>query len=127
MKLNSYAHGANSHPLLGETIGENLRRMVSKFPEKEALVSVYQNYRATYAQFWQQVDAVAKGFLAMNVQKGDRVALWSPNRYEWVLIQYACARIGAILVNINPAYQSNELSYVLAQSGTSVLISALSF
>jgi len=127
MKNKSYAHGASSHPLLSETIGENLRRTVSAFPEKEALVSMHQQYRATYAAFWQQVEAVAKSFLAFNIQKGDRVGIWSPNRFEWVLIQYAAARIGAILVNINPAYQSSELAYVLAQSGTSVLISALSF
>jgi len=127
MKNKSYAHGAGSHPLLGETIGENLRKTVAKFPEKEALISVHQQYRATYAQFWQQVEAVAKSFLALNVQKGDRVAIWSPNRFEWVLIQYATARIGAILVNINPAYQSSELAYVLGQSGASIIVSALSF
>src|SRR5882672_7785028 len=127
MKNKSYAHGAGSHPLLGETIGENLRKTVAKFPEKEALISVHQQYRATYVQFWQQVEAVAKSFLAINVQKGDRVAIWSPNRFEWVLVQYATARIGAILVNINPAYRSSELAYVLEQSGTTVLVAALSF
>lgn len=127
MKEKSYAHGASSHPLLGETIGNNLRKTAEKFPENEALVSIHQQYRATYKQFWQHVGEVAKGFLAMGVEKGDRVAIWSPNRYEWTLIQYATARIGAILVNINPAYQSNELSYVLCQSGASIIVSALSF
>src|SRR4029079_8522948 len=82
---------------------------------------------ATFRSFWNQVEDVAKALLAINVQKGDRVAIWSPNRYEWVLVQYATARIGAILVNINPAYRTSELAYVLGQSGVSVLISALAF
>ena len=127
MKQKSYAHGLSPHALLAETIGENLRNTCSKFPDREALICVHQNYRATYSSFWQQVTTVAKAFLAINVQKGDRVAIWSPNRYEWVLVQYATARIGAILVNINPAYRTSELAYVLGQSGVSVLISALSF
>jgi len=88
---------------------------------------VHQQYRASYAEFWQQTEKVAKAFLAIGVQKGDRIGIWSPNRYEWVLVQYATARIGAILVNINPAYRIHELSYVLQQSGTSLLMSAASF
>jgi fatty-acyl-CoA synthase len=127
MILKSYAYGASTHPLLRETIGENLRNTVNRFAENDALICVHQNYKASYADFWQQVEDVAKGFLAINVKKGDRVAIWSPNRFEWVLVQYATARIGAILVNINPAYQSSELGYVLQQSGVSVLVSALSF
>lgn len=127
MILKSYAYGASTHPLLRETIGENLRNTVNRFAENDALICVHQNYKASYADFWKQVEDVAKGFLAINVKKGDRVAIWSPNRFEWVLVQYATARIGAILVNINPAYQSSELGYVLQQSGVSVLVSALSF
>jgi fatty-acyl-CoA synthase len=127
MNPKSYAHGASAIPLLGETIGQNLRNTSIRFPEREALISVHQNYKATYAEFWLQVGEVAKAFLAMDVQKGDRVGIWSPNRYEWVLVQYATARTGAILVNINPAYQSSELAYVLKQSGITVLVSALSF
>jgi fatty-acyl-CoA synthase len=127
MNQKSYAHGTNAAPLIGETISENLYNTVKKFPNNDALVCVHQQYRATYAQFWAQVEKVAKSFLAINVQKGDRVAIWSPNRYEWVLVQYATARIGAILVNINPAYRTSELAYVLGQSGSSVLVSALSF
>lgn len=127
MNQKSYAHGTNAAPLIGETISENLYNTVKKFPNNDALVCVHQQYRATYAQFWKQVEKVAKSFLAINVQKGDRVAIWSPNRYEWVLVQYATARIGAILVNINPAYRTSELAYVLGQSGSSVLVSALSF
>jgi fatty-acyl-CoA synthase len=91
------------------------------------LICVEQNYRATYRVFWQQVTTAAKALLAINLQKGDRLGIWSPNRYEWVLMQYATARTGVILVNINPAYRVSELAYVLGQSGVSVLFSALSF
>lgn len=127
MPTYSYAHGTSSEPLLGETIGENLFNTCQKFPDREALVSVHQGYRATYAQLWQQVADVAKALLASGVQPGERVALWAPNCYEWVLVQYATARIGAILVNINPAYRTSELAYVLRQSGASVLVSAVAF
>jgi fatty-acyl-CoA synthase len=127
MKKKSYAHGVSAVSLLGETIGENLSKACKMFSDREALISIHQNYRATYSQFWQQSEEVAKAFLAIGVQKGDRVALWAPNCYEWVLVQYATARIGAILVNINPAYRSSELAYVLGQSGTSVIVSAVSF
>jgi fatty-acyl-CoA synthase len=127
MKKKSYIHGAGMVPLLGETIGENLLKTCKMFADREAIISIHQNYRATYSQFWQQSEEVAKAFLAMGVQKGDRVALWAPNCYEWVLVQYATARIGAILVNINPAYRGSELAYVLGQSGTSVIVSAVSF
>jgi len=127
MKRKSYSHGVSPHQLLGETIGENLRNTCIKFPDREALICVEQNYRATYRSFWQQVTTVTKALLAINVQKGDRLGIWSPNRYEWVLMQYATARIGIILVNINPAYRTSELAYVLGQSGVSVLFSALSF
>lgn len=127
MKQKSYSHGLSRHQLLGETIGENLRKTCSQFPDREALICVEQNYRASYSSFWQQVTTVAKALLAINVQKGDRLGIWSPNRYEWVLLQYATARTGVILVNINPAYRTSELAYVLGQSGVSVLFSALSF
>ena len=127
MKKKSYAHGSSATPLLGQTINENLFNTCKKFPEREALISIHQNYTSTYTQLWQQVEEVSKAFLAIGVQKGDRVALWAPNCYEWVLVQYATARIGAILVNVNPAYRTSELSYVLGQSGTSVIVSAISF
>jgi fatty-acyl-CoA synthase len=123
----SYVHGASSVPLLGETIGENLRRTTERFPTSEALVVRHQNYRATYAELWDQTTAAARGLLAHGVNKGDRVGIWSPNRAEWVIIQYATARIGAILVNINPAYKTAELSYALQQSGTSLLLLAKAF
>ncbi|MDZ7607070.1 MAG: AMP-binding protein [Cyclobacteriaceae bacterium] len=123
----SYAHGASDIPLLGETISQNLKRTVDRFPDAEALVVPYQNYRANYAQFWMQTTEVAKSLLAFGVKKGDRVGIWSANRYEWVIIQYASARVGAILVNINPAYRPVELKYALKHSGVSLLIMSKAF
>ncbi|GEJ59474.1 AMP-binding protein [Anaeromyxobacter diazotrophicus] len=123
----SYVHGVSATPLLGETIGQNLRRTVQRFPDREAVVAPFQGYRATYRQFWEQVSLVAQGLIARGVKKGDRVGIWSPNRYEWVLVQYASARVGAILVNVNPAYRLHELEHVLKQSGTSFLITAKGF
>src|ERR1700694_354231 len=127
MPAASYVHGATAVPLLGETIGQNLQRTVERFGASEALVVRHQNYRATYAELWDQTTRGAQGLLARGVQKGDRVGIWSPNRAEWVVIQYATARIGAILVNINPAYKTAELSYALQQSGTSLLLLARAF
>jgi fatty-acyl-CoA synthase len=123
----SYVHGASPEPLLGETIGENLRRTVERFGDREALVVRQSGYRATYAQLWDQTGQAARGLLARGVGKGDRVGIWAPNRAEWVVAQYATARIGAILVNINPAYKTAELSYALQQSGTSLLLLARAF
>jgi fatty-acyl-CoA synthase len=123
----SYAHGTSTVPLLGETIGDNLRRTVETFPDREALVVRSQGYRATYRALWDAVTEVARGLLAMDIQRGDRVGVWSPNRFEWVVLQYATARIGAILVNINPAYKSSELAYVLNQAGVSVLAMSRGF
>ena len=120
----SYTHGASPVPLIGETIGDNLRRTVHKAPGNEALVVAHQGYRATYQELWDQVTECARGLLARGVEKGDRVGIWAPNRYEWVIVQYATARIGAILVNINPAYKTSELEYALNQSGASFLILA---
>jgi fatty-acyl-CoA synthase len=120
----SYTHGASEIPLLGETIAANLRRTVEKHASNEALVVAHQGYRATYRELWDQVSQCARGLMARGVQKGDRVGIWSPNRYEWVVVQYATARMGAILVNINPAYKTSELEYALNQSGTSFLVLA---
>src|SRR5262245_47509768 len=127
MTVLSYAHGAADVPLLGETIGENLRRTVERFPDREALVVRHQYFRATYRQFWDATTRVARGLLAHGVKAGDRVGIWSPNRFEWVVVQYATARIGAILVNINPAYRTSELEFALRQSGVSVLLYARGF
>jgi len=94
----SYVHGASDTPLLGETIFRNLRRTAGKFADREALVVAHQNHRSSYAQLVQECEQVARGLLARGVRKGDRVGIWSPNRYEWVITQYATAAIGAILV-----------------------------
>jgi fatty-acyl-CoA synthase len=123
----SYAHGTSTTPLLGETIGENLRRTVERFGDREALVVRSQGFRATYKELWDATTRAAKGLIAMGVARGDRVGIWSPNRWEWVVVQYATARIGAILVNVNPAYKTAELEYALSQSGTSVLMLAKGF
>jgi fatty-acyl-CoA synthase len=123
----SYAHGAREVPLLGETIGENLRRTAERVPEAEALVVRHQGYRATYRQLWDETTRAARGLLARGIAKGDRVGIWSPNRYEWVVLQYATARVGAILVNINPAYKAAELAHALGQSGTRLLVLARGF
>ncbi len=120
----SYTHGASAVPLLGETIGDNLRRTVERFGDSEALVVPHQGFRATYREFWEQTSRCARGLLARGLRKGDRVGIWAPNRHEWVILQYATARIGAILVNINPAYKTSELEYALNQSGTSFLVLA---
>jgi len=123
----SYVSGPSTIPLLGETIGENLRRTVERFPDREALVVVHQGYRATYRQFWDQTSIVARALLVRGVKKGDRIGVWAPNRYEWVVLQYATARMGAILVNINPAYRTHELEYALRHSGVSFLVLARRF
>ena len=123
----SYASGPSSLPLLGETIGENLRRTVARHGDSDALVVPHQDYRATYRQLWAEVSLIARGLVSRGVQRGDRVGIWSPNRFEWVVTQYATARIGAILVNINPAYRTTELAYALEQSGVSFLILARAF
>src|SRR5438477_2275827 len=123
----SYLDGASSTPLLGETIGANLRRSVERFGGRDALVVRHQGFRATYQELWDLVDRCARGLLATDIGKGDRVGIWSPNRYEWVVVQYATARIGAILVNINPAYRAFELEYVLKQSGVRTLIHSRGF
>lgn len=127
MKNKSYEQGLSNTPLLGETIAENLKRTVDKYPNREALVVPYQNYRATYSDFWRQVGQAAKGLLAFGIKKGDRVGIWSPNRFEWVIIQYATARIGAIMVNVNPAYKAQELSFALKQSEISLLLMSKGF
>ena len=121
-ELVSYASGVSDVPLLGETIGENLARTVARFPDREALVDVPTGRRWTYAELDRAIDELAGGLLELGVARGERVGIWAPNCAEWVLVQYATARLGAILVNINPSYRSHELQYVLAQSGIRTLI-----
>ncbi|AZS74884.1 AMP-binding protein [Streptomyces lydicus] len=120
----SYACGASGRPLLGHTIGTDLARTIARFGDREALVEVESGRRWTYTELGRAVDEVALGLLAKGVSKGDRVGIWAPNCAEWVLVQYATARIGAILVNVNPAYGVDELAYVLRQAGVSLLVSA---
>jgi fatty-acyl-CoA synthase len=123
----SYAHGAASEPLLGETIGAALRRAARDHGTREAVVDVPSGQRWTYERLDADVDALARALLGLGVGRGDRVGIWAPNRPEWVLVQYATARIGAILVTVNPAYRAHELRYVLNQAGVGVLIAAESF
>jgi fatty-acyl-CoA synthase len=123
----SYSHGASPLPLLGQTIDENLAATVRQFPDAEALVVVHQGVRLTYAEFDAEVDRLARGLLALGLEKGDRVGIWSPNGAEWVLVQYATARVGVVLVNINPAYRTHEVQYALRQSGCRMLIAATDF
>ena len=123
----SYANGPSAIPLLGEPIFQNLRRTASRVGDREALVVPHQDYRASYRELVEQCEVIARGLLSRGVKKGDRVGIWSPNRYEWVIVQYATAAIGAILVNINPAYRTSELEYVLNQSEISLLIHAAAF
>lgn len=123
----SYVHGASSTPLIGETIGDFFDQVVRKWPDHEAVVSCHQGLRYTYRELQQQCEHLARGLMALGVAKQDRIGIWSPNFAEWVIIQFATARIGAILVNINPAYRVVELEYALQQSGCSVLILAPPF
>ena len=123
----SYASGTSDVPLLGDTIGANLEATVARFADREALVDASTGRRLTYAELDSAVDELARGLLALDVVKGDRVGIWAPNCVEWVLVQYATAKIGAILVNVNPAYRTHELGFVLRQSGVSVLVSATTF
>jgi len=123
----SYTFGASAVPLVGETIGANLRRTVERFGDRDALVVRHQDVRFTYNQLWDRTTRPARDLLAHRVRKGDRVGIWSPNRYEWVVLQFAAARVGAILVNLNPAYKTAELEYALRESGVSLLILAQRF
>src|SRR5271156_3581915 len=120
----SYSSGESASPLLGDTIGGNFDATVGTFGDREALVDRPAGRRWTYAELAADVDALALGLLEMGIEKGDRVGIWAPNCAEWTLTQYATAKIGAILVNINPAYRTRELEFVLNQSGTKLLVAA---
>jgi fatty-acyl-CoA synthase len=120
----SYSSGDSQTPLLGDTIGSNFDATVRAFGDREALVDCPTGRRWTYAELAADVDALALGLLEAGVSKGDRVGIWAPNCAEWTLTQYATAKIGAILVNINPAYRTSELQYVLNQSGAALLVAA---
>ncbi|MEA2177676.1 MAG: fatty-acyl-CoA synthase [Solirubrobacteraceae bacterium] len=123
----SYASGVGEAPLIGETIGALLQRVASEHPEREALVSRHQGIRLTYAELDAQADVLARALMAAGLEVGDRVGIWSPNCAEWALTQFATAKAGLILVNLNPAYRATELAYALEQSGCRLLVSAQSF
>ncbi len=125
--MDSYARGDSDTAILDDTIGRNLHRTVERHAERDALVDVASGRRWTYSEFAADVELLAAGLLVAGVQVGDRVGIWAPNCPEWMLAQYATAEIGAILVNINPAYRSHELQFVLRQAGVSVLLSATEF
>jgi fatty-acyl-CoA synthase len=123
----SYASGISEQPLLGDTIGDNLDRTAAVFGDRDAMVEVSTGRRWTYREFVAEVDALALGLLDAGLTKGDRVGIWAPNRSEWTLVQYATAKLGVILVNINPAYRTHELEYVLNQAGVRLLVAATAF
>ena len=123
----SYVHGTGTVPLLGETIGSSLDRVAADFGDRVALISHHQNLRYTYSELLEQVNRAARALLSLGVQRGDRVGICSGNVVEWVITQYAAAKAGTILVNINPAYRLRELEYALKQSKVSVLVTARTF
>ncbi|MDN5916537.1 MAG: AMP-binding protein, partial [Pseudonocardia sp.] len=125
--LPSYASGISDTPLLGDTIGDNFDRTAATYPDVDALVEVPTERRWTYAALREDVDKVACGLLRAGLQVGDRLGIWAPNMAEWTLVQYATAKIGVVLVNINPSYRTHELEFVLNQAGISVLVAAGAF
>ncbi len=125
--MNSSDAGPTDIPILEETIGENFERTVAANPNGEALVDMASGRRWTYAELNNEIDVVARGLMALGIERGERVGMWAPNCPEWTIVQYATAKIGAILVNINPSYRTHELAYVLKQSGVRTLVSATEF
>jgi fatty-acyl-CoA synthase len=123
----SYDSCGSDAPLLGLTIGQCLDQVADAHPESPAVISVHQQLRFTYREFNQVVNRAAKAFLSLGIEKGERVAIWSKNNYEWIVAQYATAKIGAVLVNVNPAYRTHELEFVLRESRCKVLILIESF
>ena len=123
----SYVHGTATTPLLADTIGVALNRAAARWGGREALVACHQHLRYSYAELRHEADRVARALIALGVERGDRVGIWSPNRAEWMITQYAAAKTGAVLVNVNPAFRRRELEYALTQSGVSVLITARGF
>ena len=123
----SYGHGVGGQPLIGETIGVHFDRIVELWPDNDALVVVEQGICWSYAEFKQKVDALAAGFLTLGLEPGDRIGIWSPNNAEWALTQFASAKAGLILVNINPAYRLAEVEYALNEVGCKALVSAAQF
>ena len=120
----SYFHRTSSTPLLNDTLGGTLDKASERWPDREAVVVRDQDVRLSFAALRQEVDRLAAGLMALGLTPGDRVGLWSPNRIEWVLTQYATAKAGLILVNINPGYRAAELKYALNKVECRALISA---
>ena len=118
----SYGQGLGTSPLSGLTVGQLLDRTAARFPQNPALIVRHQNKRYTYDEFLREVERAARGLLRLGIQKGDRVGIWSTNCAEWVITQFAVAKIGAILVNLNPAYGTVEIEHALQQSGCSTLL-----
>ena len=125
--MESYAAGETEPALIEETIGANFERIAQEFGDRDALVEVVSGRRWTYAELDRDVNALARGLVAAGVAKGDRVGIWAPNCAEWTIVQYASAKAGAVLVNVNPAYRTHELAYALNQSGLKLLVSATEF
>lgn len=125
--MKSHAKGEQARQLLAETIGANLERTVRDHPDREALVEVATGRRWTWDGLDKDIDDVARGLIAAGIRQGDRVGIWAPNRAEWCLVQYATAKIGVILVNVNPAYGAHEFSYAVNQSGLRLLFAATTF
>jgi fatty-acyl-CoA synthase len=125
--MESWAEGETEPPLLEETIGANLERTAAHFPEREAMVDVASGRRWTWRALDDDVNGLARGLIAAGIQKGDRVAIWAPNSARWTITQYASAKVGAILVNVNPSYRTSEFCYAMNQSGTRLLVAATGF
>lgn len=123
----SYSFGASNKALLGETIGQNLKRICSLFPDRTVVVDRSRGCRLSYTQFYEQTGEIAKSLLSCEIVRGDRIGVWASNKLEWVLIQYAAHRIGAILVNLNPAYNTQELSYIIKETGMKMIVSDPSY
>src|SRR5689334_15251330 len=123
----AYSSGPSATPLLGTTVGDSLRIAAERWGDAEALVSRHQNVRLSWNELSDQADDVARALLALGIERGDRVGIWSPTCVEWTLLQFATARVGAILVNVNPAYRPSELAYALGHSGVRLLVSAIRF
>ena len=123
----SYVHGASATPLIGETIGAYFDKVAARWADREALVVRHQDIRWTYAELKREVDRLAAGLLALGLEPGDRIGIWSPNNAEWVLTQFATAKAGLVLVNINPAYRVTELEFALTKVACKALITAPAF
>src|SRR5579864_5601664 len=127
MATASYVHGASETPFIGDTIGVYFDRTVERHGDRDALIVRHQGIRWTYRELREQVDRCAAGLLALGLRRGERIGIWSPNNAEWCVAQFATAKAGLILVNINPAYRLSELEYALNKVACRALITATSF